>query len=117
MRISRAWRLPFRPCGRRPCAGLSCRPASLPEPECDFSPPCFDACGELAILAARSLDMPLSFSASYCFSFLTCADLPGIAGPSFSWNGDGRARGYPRPPNAKRGDVSALRLSGRWHFG
>src|SRR5688572_28415903 len=38
----------------------------LPDPECDFSPPCLDALGEFAILAARSLDMPLSLSASYC---------------------------------------------------
>jgi hypothetical protein len=43
----------------------------VPQPEWDFSPPCFDASGELAILAARSFDMPLSFSASYCFSFFT----------------------------------------------
>src|SRR5213076_2686395 len=49
-------------------------------PEPDFSPPCFEASGELAILAARSLDMPLSFSASYCFLFLTWADFVGIGG-------------------------------------
>jgi hypothetical protein len=29
-------------------------------------------------LAARSFDMPLSFRASYCFSFLRCALFPGI---------------------------------------
>ena len=40
---------------------------------------CFDAPGELAIFAARSFDMPLSFRASYCFSFLTFALLLGIA--------------------------------------
>src|SRR6478672_5652187 len=42
---------------------------SPPEPE--RSPPCLEASGEFAIFAARCLDMPLSFSASYCFSFLT----------------------------------------------
>jgi hypothetical protein len=45
----------------------------------DFFPPLLEAPGELAILAARSLDMPLSFSASYCFSFLTFAFLFGMA--------------------------------------
>jgi hypothetical protein len=39
----------------------------------DFSPPFFEASGELAIRAARSLDIPLSLRASYCFSFLTFA--------------------------------------------
>src|SRR5260221_8825958 len=58
--------------------------------ECDFSPPCFDAFGELAIFAARSFDIPLSFSASYCFSFFTCALLPGLR-PSFLY-----AVGFPR---------------------
>ncbi len=33
--------------------------------------------GSLAMRAARSFDMPLSFRASYCFSFLTFADLLG----------------------------------------
>ena len=47
-------------------------------PECECSPPFFDAPGLFAIFAARSLDMPLSFKASYCFSFFTCADLPGM---------------------------------------
>jgi hypothetical protein len=42
-------------------------------------PPRLDAPGLLAILAARSFDMPLSLRASYCFSFLTFADLLGIA--------------------------------------
>src|SRR5215203_5003631 len=49
-----------------------------PLPECDFSPPRLEAPGEFAIFAARSFDIPLSFSASYCFSFLTFADLLGI---------------------------------------
>src|SRR3954471_5335666 len=50
---------------------------SPPEPE--LLPPCFEAFGEFAIFAARCLDMPLSFRASYCFSFLTCALPFGIA--------------------------------------
>jgi hypothetical protein len=45
----------------------------------DFFPPRLDAPGEFAIFAARSFDMPFSFSLSYCFSFLTFAFLPGIA--------------------------------------
>jgi hypothetical protein len=44
--------------------------------EFDFFPPRLDAPGEFAIFAARSFDIPLSFSASYCFSFLTFARLP-----------------------------------------
>ena len=44
---------------------------------CECSPPCFEASGEFAIFAARSFDIPLSFSASYCYSFLTCALFPG----------------------------------------
>src|SRR4029079_652003 len=47
-------------------------------PEPLFFPPRLEAPGLLAIFAARSLDMPLSLSASYCFSFLTLADLLGI---------------------------------------
>src|SRR5436309_13047139 len=46
--------------------------------EPDFFPPRLDAPGEFAIFAARSFDMPFSFSFSYCFSFLTFADLLGI---------------------------------------
>jgi hypothetical protein len=49
----------------------------VPEP-LDF-PPRLDAPGEFAIRAARCFDMPLSFRASYCFSFLTLARVPGIA--------------------------------------
>jgi hypothetical protein len=37
-----------------------------------------EAPGEFAIFAARSFDMPFFFNASYCFSFFTCALLPGI---------------------------------------
>ena len=48
------------------------------EPEWECSPPRLEAPGELAILAARSFDIPLSLSASYCFSFLTWAFLSGI---------------------------------------
>jgi hypothetical protein len=42
-------------------------------PDPDFLPPRLDAPGELAIRAARSFDIPSSFNASYCFSFLTFA--------------------------------------------
>jgi hypothetical protein len=49
------------------------------EPEWDFFPPRLDAPGEFAILAARSFDMPFSFSRSYCFSFLTLGRLSGTA--------------------------------------
>src|SRR5919109_2804324 len=51
-------------------------------PEPDFLPPRLDAPGEFAIRAARSFDIPLSFRASYCFSFLTLGLLSGIR-PSF----------------------------------
>src|SRR5207237_2491576 len=50
----------------------------LPLPLWDFSPPCLDALDELAIRAARCLDMPLSLRASYCFSFFTLADFDGM---------------------------------------
>src|SRR5436309_10700571 len=51
------------------------------EPEWDFLPPRLEAPGEFAIFAARSFDIPFSFSFSYCFSFLTLGRLPGIGGP------------------------------------
>jgi hypothetical protein len=51
-------------------------------PEPDFSPPRFDAPGEFAMRAARSLDIPLSLSASYCFSFFTDGRLSGITASS-----------------------------------
>ena len=44
----------------------------------DFLPPRLDEPGEFEIRAARCFDIPLSFSASYCFSFLTLARLFGI---------------------------------------
>ena len=56
-----------------PCDVLRLR---VPEPD-DF-PPRLDEPGELEILAARSFDMPFSFSFSYCFSFLTFGRLPGM---------------------------------------
>jgi hypothetical protein len=49
--------------------------------EPDFFPPRLEAPGELEIFAARSFDIPLSFSASYCFSFLTPARFPGNLHP------------------------------------
>lgn len=52
--------------------------------EPDFLPPRLDAPGELAIFAARSFDIPFSFSFSYCFSFLTFALLLGMRS-SFAW--------------------------------
>jgi hypothetical protein len=61
--------------------GAALLAAATSPPLCDLSPPCFEAFGELAIFAARSLDMPLSLSASYCFSFLTLADFEGIWPP------------------------------------
>src|SRR3954470_5896679 len=51
------------------------------DPDPLFFPPRLDAPGEFAILAARSLDMPLSFRASYCFSFFTLALLLGTSAP------------------------------------
>src|SRR5438874_4395295 len=47
-------------------------------PDPDVLPPRLDAPGELAIRAARCLDMPLSLRASYCFSFLTLARFDGM---------------------------------------
>ena len=46
--------------------------------EPDFLPPRLEAPGEFAIFAARSFDIPFSFSFSYCFSFLTLGRLPGM---------------------------------------
>jgi GNAT superfamily N-acetyltransferase len=47
-------------------------------PDPDALPPRLEAPGEFAIFAARSFDIPLSFSFSYCFSFLTLGRLPGM---------------------------------------
>jgi aminoglycoside 3-N-acetyltransferase I len=49
--------------------------------EPDFFPPRLDEPDEFAILAARCFDMPLSLSASYCFSFLTFELLLGMTNP------------------------------------
>jgi hypothetical protein len=48
------------------------------DPEPELFPPLLDAPGELAIFAARSLDMPFFFKPSYCFSFFTLALLLGM---------------------------------------
>src|SRR3954451_25002504 len=59
---------PFRP------AAFFCAvvPPCLDEPpDPALLPPRFEAPGELAMRAARPFDIPLSFRASYCFSFLT----------------------------------------------
>jgi hypothetical protein len=60
-----------------PCFELD---RELDEP--DFFPPRLEEPGEFAILAARSFDMPLSLSASYCFSFFTLGRLFGMDPPS-----------------------------------
>jgi hypothetical protein len=54
-------------------------------PEPDAFPPRLEAPGEFAIFAARYFDIPLSFSASYCFSFFTDGRLSGISPPSCGW--------------------------------
>ena len=56
-------------------------------PEPDFLPPRLEAPGELAIRAARSLDIPLSLRASYCRSFLTLGRLSGIVALLFMCTG------------------------------
>src|SRR5436305_6266132 len=56
-----------------PCDELLRR---VPEP--DALPPRLDAPEELEMRAARSFDIPFSFSFSYCFSFLTPGRLFGI---------------------------------------
>jgi hypothetical protein len=48
--------------------------------ECEAFPPRLDEPGELAMRAARDFDIPLSFRASYCFSFLTLGRLFGMTG-------------------------------------
>src|SRR6478752_2960690 len=75
-----------------PCEALP------PEPE--RWPPCLEASGEFAIFAARCLDMPLSFSASYCFSFLTAMNfLLGLL----------RLATYPRSERDKQRQCGSLR--------
>jgi hypothetical protein len=49
--------------------------------ECELLPPRLDAPDEFEIRAARSFDIPLSFRASYCFSFLTLGRLLGMTPP------------------------------------
>src|SRR5438874_12462522 len=61
-----------------PCFELE-RDEELEDP--DFLPPRLEAPGELEIFAARSFDIPFSFSFSYCFSFLTLGRLPGMRTP------------------------------------
>jgi hypothetical protein len=73
-------RPPLRPAAFFCAVVPPCFELDLELEEWDFFPPRLDAPGELAIFAARSLDMPLSLSASYCFVFLTFAFLFGIAG-------------------------------------
>jgi hypothetical protein len=77
--------------------------------ELDFFPPRLDAPGELAIFAARSLDMPFSLSFSYCFSFLTFADLLGMR-PPCSYERFLAVAFPPFEPAARLLAVEALRL-------
>ena len=55
-----------------------CEDEDFDEPELELLPPRLDEPGEFAIRAARCFDIPLSFRASYCFSFLTFELLFGI---------------------------------------
>jgi DNA-binding transcriptional ArsR family regulator len=76
---------PFRPAAFFCAVVPPCEEEERDDPECEFFPPRLDAPGEFAIRAARSFDIPLSFSASYCFSFFTFDLLLGITHPpSFS---------------------------------
>ena len=54
---------PFRPAAL--CWAVVPPRFALLLPLWDFSPPCFEASGELAILAARSLDIPLTIDFRY----------------------------------------------------
>src|SRR5205814_84958 len=88
-----------------PCFGL--------DPEPDFLPPWLEAFGEFAILAARSFDMPFSFKASYCFSFLTLALLLGIRLRSFSAETSYLMAGLPEStPNYSQGSMPGGRTVG-----
>src|SRR5688572_23130515 len=81
-----AARPPLRPAAFFCAVVPPCFELDLELDEPDFLPPRLEEPGELAIFAARSLDMPLSFSASYCFSFLTFDFLFGMR-PSYpAWN-------------------------------
>jgi predicted DNA-binding protein (MmcQ/YjbR family) len=71
--------------------------------EPDFFPPRLELPGEFAIRAARSLDIPLSFSFSYCFSFLTLGRLFGIRGPP--WGAFGVCSPLHRVRNGKNPHV------------
>ena len=82
-----------RPFARRPSSGRWYRLAASHHRSRTASPPCRDASGEFAIRAARSFDIPLSFRASYCFSFLTLGRLSGIAAPPESGLGSCDALG------------------------
>ena len=70
---------PFRPAALCWAVVLPCL-GSPPEPE-PF-PPLLDALGAFAMRAARCLDIPLSFNASYCLSFLILGRFSGT-GTSF----------------------------------
>ena len=74
-----AARPPLRPAAFFCAVDPPCDVVRLRVPEPDDLPPRLDAPGEFEIFAARSFDMPFSFSFSYCFSFLTDARFPGMA--------------------------------------
>src|SRR5581483_3419627 len=75
-------------------------------PEPLFFPPCSDDFGLFAIRAARSFDMPLSLSASYCFSFFTLArvamTVPPIPLPAARAAGAAPRRGRSRRSRGSR---------------
>src|SRR3954447_4924256 len=77
------------------------------EPEPEDLPPRLDDPDEFEIFAARSFDIPLSFSASYCFSFLTFALLLGMSCkyPSKSQS---------NPPKERRSTSSRTRTVRVW---
>ena len=93
-----AARPPLRP------AALCCAvvpPCLALPPEPDFLPPFLEASGELAIFAARRLDIPLSLRASYCFSFLTLARVPGMGHFPFNLQGVRSCLGVPAWPERR----------------
>src|SRR6476619_5275478 len=102
------------------CAVVPPCEASPPEPE--RSPPCLEASGELAIFAARCLDMPLSFSASYCFSFLTAMvlllavttrDVPPLGlGQTAARRFKRRASGYQQDETREGADMGVAEMAG-----
>src|SRR5437763_8452345 len=76
-------------------------------PPCDellreeLEPPRLDEPGEFEMRAARSFDIPLSLSASYCFSFLTLGRLLGMD-CKYPWKSQSNlSKGQPRSPSPR----------------